>query len=68
MEAGRYISLSEAAALSGLSHPQLRLLARTGKLKAFKIGKTWVTTSEAVAAYMNDPDLRSKDPLKNKRG
>lgn len=67
MEAGRYISLSEAAAQSGLSHPQLRLLARNGKLKAFKVGKTWVTTPEAVAEYMRDPELRSKDPLKNKR-
>jgi hypothetical protein len=67
LEEGRYISLSEAAAQCGLSHPQLRLLARTGKLKAFKIGKTWVTTPEAVAQYLNDPVQRSKDPLKNKR-
>ena len=67
MDESRYISLGEAAVRYGLSHPQLRLLARTGKLKAFKIGKTWVTTPEAVAAYLKDPVLRSKDPLKNKR-
>lgn len=67
LDEGRYISLGEAAARCGLSHPQLRLLARTGRLKAFKIGKTWVTTPEAVAEYMSDPQLRSKDPLKNKR-
>jgi hypothetical protein len=63
----RLISLKEAAAQFGLSHPQLRLLARTGRLKARKIGKTWVTTPEDVASYMQDPELRSKDPFKNKR-
>ena len=67
MEEGRYISLGEAAARFGISHSQLRLLARSGRLQAFKVGKTWVTTPEAVTAYLNDPQLRSKDPLKNKR-
>jgi excisionase family DNA binding protein len=67
LDEGRYISLGEAAARCGISHSQLRLLARTGKLQAFKVGKTWVTTLEAVDAYLNDPALRSKDPLKNKR-
>jgi excisionase family DNA binding protein len=68
LDTGRYISLSEAAAIFGISHPQLRLLARTGKLTAFKIGKTWVTTPEAVAAYLANPALRSRDPHKYKRG
>jgi hypothetical protein len=63
----RLLSLKEAAAQFGLSHSQLRLLARTGRLKARKIGKTWVTTPAAVAMYMRDPALRSKDPLKKKR-
>ena len=68
MEAGRYISLSEAAAEYGISRSHLKLLARSGRLKAFKVGNSWVTTPEAVAAYLKDPHLRSRDPYKNKRG
>ena len=69
MDSGRYISLSEAAAQFGISYSHLRLLARTGKLKAFRVGqRTWVTTPEAVAAYLASPELRSRDPYKNKRG
>lgn len=67
MENERLISLNEAAALSGLSGAQLRLLAKKGRLRAFKIGKNWVTTPEAVAEYLSDANLRSKDPYKNKR-
>jgi hypothetical protein len=67
LEKGRQISLAEAAAEYGISHSHLKLLARTGKLEATKIGKFWVTTPEAVAAYLANPELRSKDPHKNKR-
>lgn len=68
MDEGRYISLGEAAARFGISHSHLKLLARTGKLQATKIGHSWVTTPEAVTAYLEDPQLRSKDPYKHKRG
>ena len=63
----RLISLKEAAALSGLSHSHLQLLARTGRLKAVRMGRDWFTTEEAVAQYLQDPELRSKDPYKNRR-
>ena len=68
MEQERLISLTEAAALSGLSRSQLNLLAKTGKLRASKVGKTWVTTPSAVAEYLENTELRSKDPYKNRRG
>jgi len=64
----RLISLGEAAALYGLSAPQLRLLAKRGSLRATKIGRNWVTTPRAVAEYMANDVLRSKDPHKYKRG
>lgn len=67
MENERLISLTEAAALCGLSSAQLRLLARRGRLRAVRVGKSWVTTPQAVADYMANTELRSKDPLKNKR-
>ena len=67
MDAERLISLEEAATQFGLSHSHLRLLARTGRLAARKLGKYWYTTPEAVAAYLASPQLRSKDPHKHQR-
>jgi hypothetical protein len=64
----RLISLSEASSLFGLSSAQLRLLAKRGVLRATKVGKSWVTTPGAVAEYMTNQELRSKDPHKHKRG
>ncbi|HYN50773.1 MAG TPA: helix-turn-helix domain-containing protein [Thermoleophilaceae bacterium] len=48
------LSLREAAARSGLSSSHLRLLARTGRLKAEKLGRDWFTTEAAVRAYLAD--------------
>ena len=67
MDQEELISLSEAAAISGLSLKHLGLLARRGKLRARKIGRNWVTSREAVADYLRDSFKRSKDPYKNKR-
>jgi len=61
------ISLSEAAAISGLSLKHLGLLARDGKLRARKIGRNWVTTRKAVKEYLRDSQMRSRDPYKNQR-
>ncbi len=61
------ISLAEAAALSGLSASHLRHLAEAGKLKAQKIARNWVTTELAVAEYLRNEELRSKNPYKNQR-
>jgi excisionase family DNA binding protein len=64
---GRLISLKEAAARFNISQSHLQLLARTGRLRATKIGRDWLTTPEAVAAYLADRQLRSHDPHKRKR-
>jgi hypothetical protein len=39
--------MRQAAAYSGLSPSHLRLLARTGRLPAWKLGQDWFTTREA---------------------
>jgi len=63
------LSLREAAAVSGLSASHLRLLARTGRLVAQKLGRDWFTTEAAVLAYLADEGARSNDPGKyRKRG
>lgn len=61
------LSLREAAARSGLSASHLRLLVRTGRIKAQKLGRDWFTTEAAVLAYMADQALRTKDPYKRRR-
>ena len=68
MDQEELISLSEAAAMSGLSLKHLGLLARQGKLQARKIGRNWVTTREAVSEYLGDSFKRSRDPHKGRRG
>ncbi len=54
--------MAEAAAYGGLSAPHLRLLARKGNLKAWKLGRDWFTTREAVDAYLRDEARRKKGP------
>jgi excisionase family DNA binding protein len=48
----KLISLADAADLSGLTHDHLRRIAREGKLQATKIGRDWLTTKEAIKAYL----------------
>ena len=62
------LSLREAAARSDLSASHLRLLARTGRLEARRLGGYWFTTEAAVRAYLANEALRKKDPYKRRRG
>jgi excisionase family DNA binding protein len=61
------LSFREAAARTGVSASHLRLLARTGKIEAQRVGSYWVTTEAAVRAYLADERLRKKDPYKRRR-
>ena len=47
-----YISLAQASKTSPYSQEYLSLRARQGKLKATKIGNTWVTTHEWLDEYL----------------
>ena len=68
MDDERLISLREAAALSGLSQSHLQWLCRKGRLKAWKPGRDWLTTDEAVTEYLRDEEKRSKRPHKYETG
>jgi hypothetical protein len=61
------LSLREAAARTGLSASHLRLLARTERIKARRLGGYWFTTEAAVLAYLANEALRKKDPYKRRR-
>ena len=67
MEEERLISLKEAAARFPISQSHLALLARTGRLKARRMGRDWFTTAEAVAEYLASTELRKKGPRKKRR-
>ncbi len=65
MDDERLLSLTEAAARSGLSSSFLRRLCRTGKIEATRVGHYWAVTWRAVTAYLEDEEKRSKNPHKN---
>jgi excisionase family DNA binding protein len=46
------ITISEAAQRFGLSPQYLRDIARSGRLKARKIGRDWLTTAVDVEIYI----------------
>ena len=48
---GELISLAEAAELSGFSVSYLTEIANSGRLRAKKIGRQWVTTMVAIEGY-----------------
>jgi len=48
-----YQPLSKVATELGYSEKHLNLLARDGKIQAFKEKRNWVTTKDAVLEYMN---------------
>ena len=54
----RLISLPEAAELYGFSAGYLSNLARKGRLKAKKVGGTWVTTPKDIENYIRSRQER----------
>ena len=48
----RLISLADAATLYGLNADYLRTLAQRGRLKAHKVGNSWVTTPVDIEEYI----------------
>jgi excisionase family DNA binding protein len=47
------ISVTDASDMSGLSTGYIRKLLRRGVLEGVKIGRNWLTTKEAIQAYLN---------------
>ena len=54
----RLISLPEAAELYGFNADYLGQLARKGRLKARKIGNTWITTPADLEEFLNSRKKR----------
>lgn len=62
--ASNLISLADAAEFSGLSQGHIRLLAKQKKVWAIKIGRNWVTTKEAIQAYLDTNPRPGPKPQK----
>jgi excisionase family DNA binding protein len=56
---GELISLQDAAEYAGLTKGTLHAYAKSGRLKAKKIGWMWVTTRAAVDEYLQSRDVES---------
>ena len=56
----RLISLPEAASLYGFDQRYLAALARRGRLKARKIGNTWITTPQDVEDFVRSRVKRGR--------
>lgn len=51
------VSLPEAAALADVSERHMRLLVRSGKIPADKIGRNYLVSKAAAAAFRRHPSL-----------
>ena len=52
------LSLNEAAQLYGFSSDYLRNLAQKGRLRAQKVGTSWVTTPRDIETYIRSRKKR----------
>ena len=67
MPIGEYITLTEAAEISGYASGHLRHLLIDGELKGGKFGHAWFTTAAALEEYKATnprpgPKRKSKEP------
>jgi excisionase family DNA binding protein len=58
------LSIGQAAELTPYSPEYLSLLARKGKLPAVKIARNWLTTRDAVRAYLKQQRQHQQGILK----
>ena len=56
----KFVSLAEISKVAPFSAKYLNLLARQGKLEAYKEGRDWLTTKEAVGRYLKNRTRQRK--------
>jgi excisionase family DNA binding protein len=57
------ISINDAAIITSYSPDFIRMLARSGKLHAVKIGRDWMTTRDAILDYLHKQQKRHESSL-----
>jgi excisionase family DNA binding protein len=58
----KFISVTEASQISGLTTSFIRRLLRTGQIEGVKIGYSWLTTEEAIREYLSKERRRGPKP------
>ncbi|OGH64891.1 MAG: cell filamentation protein Fic [Candidatus Magasanikbacteria bacterium RIFCSPHIGHO2_01_FULL_41_23] len=56
----KFISLTEISKITPFSAKYLNLLARQGKLEAYKEGRNWLTSKEAIERYLKNRTRQRK--------
>ena len=64
----KYLSLAQAAEISGYSAGHLRYLVRTGRLEGLKLGRDWFTTAEALERYQATDPRPGRKPKSGAEG
>ena len=59
-----FLTLREAASLSPYSSDYLNLLARKGKIRAYKIGRDWLITKKDLASYLMRQQTETRNRFK----
>ena len=49
----KFISVTEASDISGLTPGYIRRLLRQGRIEGVRVGRDWLTTEEAVRDYLS---------------
>ena len=60
---GELISLAEAAESSNIGHDYLKKIAKSGRLRAKRMGHYWYTTMAAIQVYKNSRHRGSRTDL-----
>lgn len=63
-EIGNLVSIGRIANSTPYSADFLRQLARSGKLRAYKLNRDWLTTPEAIRDYLKTQSARHEQQLK----
>jgi excisionase family DNA binding protein len=66
--AARWLTLTEAAAESGLAAATLRGQIHNGRLQATKRGRDWVVDATALLNYLESRDARGRPPARRRAG
>lgn len=61
------ITLAKASEISGITQDSLRVFVRRGRIKAIKIGASWMTTSAALEEYLNTPRRKGRPSRNDKK-
>jgi len=55
-----YLTFHEATVYARVNKNKMRVLLKTGKIPARKVGRTWIVPRAAIDAFMGEPHSRAR--------